>query len=95
MNAEIIVALVTGAFTLAGVVLTVVAGSKKTAQQIKAQTDLTLYRIQELEKKQDRHNTLIERMYAAEEDIKVLRERFEARQEAVDVRLDNIEHRAS
>ncbi len=75
MSTEIIVALVTGAFTFAGVILTVWAGNKKTAAQIKTQTDLTIYRIEQLEKKQDKHNTLIERMYKAEDKITLLEER--------------------
>lgn len=72
---EIIVAVITGAFTFAGVILTVIYGNKKTEKNIKAQTDLTLYRIDQLEKKQDKHNTLIERMYAVEEKIDLLTER--------------------
>ena len=82
MNAEIIVALVTGAFTFAGVVMTVWAGNKKTSAQIKAQTDVTLYRIEQLEKKQDKHNTLIERMYKAEDKINL-----------IDQRVGNLEHK--
>jgi uncharacterized protein (UPF0335 family) len=30
----------------------------------------TIYRIEQLEKKQDKHNTLIERTYKLEEDVK-------------------------
>lgn len=71
---EIIVALITGVLSLAGVVITVIYGSKKTTATVKAQTELTLYRIDELEKKQDKHNTLIERMYKVEEDITLLKE---------------------
>ena len=33
---------------------------------------LTAYRIQELEKKVDKHNTLVERMYGVERDVKVI-----------------------
>jgi flagellar motor component MotA len=36
---------------------------------------LVNYRLEQLEKKQDKHNSLIERMYAAETDIKVLCQR--------------------
>ena len=76
MNTEIIVALITGGLTLAGVVITVIAGNKKTAAQIKAQSDLTIYRIEQLEKKQDQHNSLIERMFKAEERIAVNEEQI-------------------
>ena len=77
MNAEIIVALVTGAFTLAGVVITVIFEHKKTQEKIKEQSALTLYRIEQLEKKQDKHNSLIERMYAAEKKIAILEEHYD------------------
>lgn len=81
---QIIVALITGILTLAGVVITVNAGNKKTEQQLKEQSDLTLYRIEQLEKKQDKHNTLIERMYAAEEEIKVINERVKVANHRID-----------
>ena len=87
MSSEVIVALVTGAFTFAGVVLTVIYGNKKTSQQIKAQTDLTVYRIEQLEIKQDKHNTLIERMYNAEDRLNILDERTSSNTQ----RIDNLE----
>ena len=37
------------------------------------QTALTTEKLSQLEKKQDKHNNLIERMYAAEKDIEVLK----------------------
>ena len=89
MNASIIVALVTGAFTLTGVIITVVAGNRSTAQQMKEQTDLTLYRIEELEKKQEKHNSLIERMYEAEDNIKLLDERVKV----ANHRISDLEHK--
>ena len=75
MSTEIIVALITSAFTLIGVVVTVVAGNKKNREQIKEQTNLTLYRIEQLEKKQDKHNSLIERMYKLEQRVDDLEKR--------------------
>lgn len=58
MSAEIWVAIITSVFTLAGVILTVSFGNQK-----------TLYRIEQLEKKQDKHNTLVERMYRLEDRV--------------------------
>lgn len=66
MSAEIVVAIVSGAFTFLGVVVTVIVGNKKSTKNVKEQTDLTLYRINELEKKQNQHNNLIERTYKLE-----------------------------
>ena len=90
MSVEVIVALVTGAFTFAGVVITVIAGNKRTSQQIKEQSDVTLYRIEQLEKKQDKHNTLIERMYAVEDKVSLLEER----QKVANNRIKDLEHKA-
>lgn len=77
MDSGAIVAIITGAFTLIGVIVTVIASNKNTIEQMKEQTKLTLYRIEQLEKKQDKHNTLIERMYQAEDNINVLDKRVE------------------
>ena len=58
MSAEIWVAIITSVFTLAGVIITVAFGNSK-----------TIYRIEQLEKKQDKHNTLVERMYRLEDRV--------------------------
>lgn len=84
MMVEIAVAVITGVFTLLGVVLTVVYGNKQTAKKIQASSDLTLYRLEQVEKKQDKHNNLIERVFKIEqhdavvdEAIKVVNHRIE------------------
>lgn len=64
MTESIVVALITGGLTLFGTVFSVVMVNSK-----------TLYRIEQLEKKQDKHNEVIERMYKVEKDIAVLDER--------------------
>lgn len=84
MSTEIIVALITSAFTLIGVVVTVISQNRKNRALMKEQSDLTLYRIEQLEKKQDKHNTLIERMYKAEDKINLL-----------DQRVDNLESKGA
>lgn len=65
MSAEIWVAIITSVFTLAGVILTVSFGNQK-----------TLYRIDELEKKVQKHNNLIERTYAIEKRLDVDEEKI-------------------
>lgn len=72
MSAEIVVAIISGAFTFLGVVITVIMGNKKSSKNVKEQTDLTLYRIEELERKQDKHNTVIERTYKLEGEVQEL-----------------------
>lgn len=59
MSEAITVALITGAVMLIGNILTAYYQNQK-----------TLYRIEQLEKKQDRYNNLQERTLAAEKDIK-------------------------
>lgn len=39
--------------------------------------NLVKYRVEQLEKKVDKHNNLIDRMYKAESDIKVINEEIE------------------
>lgn len=60
----IIVAVITGGFALAGTVISNAVNHSK-----------TIYRIEQLEKKQDKHNSLIERMYSCENAIDLLNER--------------------
>lgn len=76
---EIAVALI----TLAGVIITVAVGNKQTNKNIKDKTDLTIYRIGELEKKVEKHNKVVERVYVLErkdaveeEEIKVINHRI-------------------
>lgn len=91
MNVQVIVALVAGAFTFAGTVLTVWKGNKETEAKLKEQTDLTIYRIEQLEIKQDKHNTLIERMYNAEDRINLLDERTNSNTQ----RIEQLEHKGA
>ena len=89
MDSGAIVAIITGAFTLIGVIITVTASNKNTIETMKEQMKLILYRIEQLEKKQDKHNTLIERMYEAEDDIHVLKEKMSV----ANHRIDDLEHK--
>lgn len=61
MTEAIIVAIITGGITLIGTVISNVLNHSK-----------TMYRIDQLEKKQDKHNSMIERMYIVEGKIAVL-----------------------
>ena len=61
---SVIVAIITGGMALAGTLISNLSTHSK-----------TMYRIEQLEKKQDLHNSVIARMYAAEQDIKLLDQR--------------------
>lgn len=89
MDGSIWVAIITGAFTFAGVVITVIAGNNKTSKQLKEQSAMMLYRIEQLEKKQDKHNTLIERMYNVEDKIHL----FDERLKVANHRIEDLEHK--
>lgn len=65
MKAEIIVALISGAVSLAGIIITALITNS-----------LVAYRVKMLEAKVDKHNTLIERMYKVETEIENLKERI-------------------
>lgn len=69
MSAEIWVAII----GLVGVIITVIATNK-----------VTLYRIGELEKKQDKYNHLQERTYQDEQDIAVIKKEIKAIRERID-----------
>lgn len=61
MTEAVIVAIITGGITLVGTVISNVLNHSK-----------TIYRIDQLERKVEKHNNLVERMYICEGQIKVL-----------------------
>lgn len=76
MSAEIIVAIITSGLSFLGVVVTVYWGNKRSEKSVKEQTGLTLYRIDQLEQKVNKHNNLIERMFKVEERLEVDEEKI-------------------
>lgn len=75
MNAENWITLTGVVLTFLGTVIAVVWGNKRnesrTVEQkqfMKEQTDLTLYRIKQLEEKQNKYNNLIERVFKVESE---------------------------
>lgn len=76
MNAEIWVALIMSLGSLIGVIVTVVWGNKKNAEATQKQTELTIYRIDQLEKKVNMHNNLIERTFMLERRLEVDEEKI-------------------
>ena len=73
MTDAITVAIITGGLTLTGTVLSNLFTHSK-----------TIYRIEQLEKKQDKHNNLIERVYCCENSINLLDERQKNVQDDID-----------
>ena len=84
MSAEIWVAIITSGLSLVGVIVTVIWGNKKNEKQSKQQTDVTLYRIDQLETKVNKHNNLIERTYAIEKRLDVDEEKLKVANHRID-----------
>ena len=78
MSESIIVALITGGLSLLGVYLS----NRKSAALIE-------YRLKELEKKQDKHNEVIERTYKLEDRANVMEEKMKV----ANHRIDDLEHK--
>ena len=78
MDAGSIAAIVASVLSFLGVVLTVYVGNSKTQ-----------YRIEQLEKKVEKHNTVIERTYKLEEQEAVIEEKIKV----ANHRLDDLEKR--
>lgn len=77
MSGEVVVALI----TLLGSAIGTIGG-------IFATNKMTAYRIEQLEKKVDKHNKVVERMYEAEKNISVISEEIKN----VNHRIEEIEH---
>lgn len=70
-------ALITAASTVVGAIISGIVALVVSSRQHDKTIALVEYRLGELEKKQDKHNNLIERMTLAEEKIKVANHRIE------------------
>ncbi|MCI5598697.1 MAG: hypothetical protein PUC69_06605 [Ruminococcus sp.] len=77
MSGEVVVALI----TLLGSAIGTIGG-------IFATNKMTAYRIEQLEKKVDKHNQVVERMYEAEKNISVISEEIKN----ANHRIEELEH---
>lgn len=77
MSEAIIVALITGGLSLAGVVLTCLATAKKTEKAAAVAQAVTDTKIEELTREVRMHNGFAQRMPVVEEQIKVINHRIE------------------
>ena len=71
------VALITGGVSLLGTVITILATSSKTAQDMKINQAVTDIKIEELTREVRKHNGFAERMPVVEEQIKDLNHRVQ------------------
>lgn len=78
MTQAVVVAIITGLCSLIGCVISNLTSHSK-----------TIYRIEQLELKQDKHNSLIERMYNVEKEIDIIKEKQEYEEKRVDEIIKN------
>lgn len=80
MNAEVLTAVLSVLGTITGSTLGVIASSR-----------LTQYRIEQLEKKVEKHNNIIERVYVLERDVKTAFNKLdELREDVKNVELEEM-----
>lgn len=77
MSEAIIVALITGGLSLAGVVITCLATARKTEKATAVAQAVTETKIEELTREVRLHNGFAQRMPVVEEQIKVINHRLE------------------
>lgn len=77
MSEAIIVALITGGLSLAGVVVTCLATAKKSERAAAVAQAVTDTKIDELTREVREHNNFAQRMPVVEEQIKVINHRIE------------------
>ena len=77
MSEAIIVALITGGLSLAGVVVTCLATAKKTEKAAAVAQAVTDTKIDELTREVRAHNNFAQRMPVVEEQIKVINHRIQ------------------
>ena len=77
MSEAIIVALITGSLSLAGVVVSNLATARKNASVLQTQQAVTDTKIEDLTREVRAHNHFAQRMPVVEEQIKVINHRIE------------------
>lgn len=77
MTESIVVALITGGLSLAGVVITCLATAKKTERAAAVAQAVTDTKIDELTREVRSHNNFAQRMPVVEEQIKVINHRID------------------
>lgn len=77
MDTAIIVSIISGIFTLAGTIISVVVGFSKASQKAAIQQAITDTKLEELTREVRRHNDFATRLPVLEEQIKVANHRIE------------------
>ena len=84
MSEAVVVALITGAVSLIGTIITVLLANQKTNEALKISQAVTDTKIDELTREVRAHNNFAQRMPVVEEQIKVINHRIEDLEEKND-----------
>lgn len=84
MGEGVIVAIITGVLTLAGTIITVLAGNRKTNENLRINQAVTDTKLDTLTREVQKHNNFGERIPVIEEQIKVINHR-----------IDDLEHKGA
>lgn len=79
-----VTAIIAGASTVLGAIISGIVALVVSSKQHDKTIALVEYRLETLEKKVDKHNNLVERMYEAEESIRVAEERIKVANHRID-----------
>lgn len=86
---DILIAIIPSILTLVGVIITNSVHNKNISAEAKAQSELFMYRVEQLERKVEKHNNLVERTYKLEELTAVQDEQIKV----ANHRIDDLERR--
>ena len=87
----IIVALITGGLSFLGIVYTSKQQHSITIEEVKNELSLIKKDIKSLEEKQDKHNSLIERVYNIETTLQVM----DTKQKVTEHRIEDLEEKGA
>ena len=87
----IVAALISGGAAIIVSVINANANHKKLFTELEKRDELQAYRIEQLEKKQDKHNALVERMFNVEKRVDVLDEKTRV----ANHRIDDLERKGA
>ena len=77
MDTAIVVSIISGVFTLAGTIISVIVGFSKASQKAAIQQAITDTKLEELTREVRRHNNFAERLPIAENDIQNIYHRLD------------------
>lgn len=86
MNSDIIIALISGISVAIPSLVATLFSSYQNNKRQEENKKLTIYRLEELEKKVDRYNNITEKIYSMEVDLKNLKEDF------IDLKREKTKH---